>query len=241
MRALLVAALGVLVTGCATGAPIGGRRFYVERYEPFSRAAATREVPAVVEAASPRALAVAPGARDAAVSTAQQLVGKRSVTVNGKRYGDDCTGFVRAVYEPLGVNLMSDVQPGDNAVTAMWRFASTHGRIFHGGRPLPGDLVFFKETYDLNRDGRPNDGLTHIGVVEDIEADGTVLVIHRVARGVVRYRMNLNAPGRTKTAQGKKLNDWLRTEAPGSRPKLTGELFAGFATLLPVDARVAQR
>lgn len=243
MRSLWLSATFALVgTGCATGAPVGGRQFYAERYQPFAPAAATRAIPAAPNDLPARsALAVPPGAREAAVGNAQALLGKTKVVVGGKRYGDDCTSFVQALYEPLGVNLLAAGEPGDNGVTAMWRFAARHGRIFEGGRPLPGDLVFFKETYDLNRDGRPNDGLTHIGVVEDVEADGTVLVIHRVARGVVRYRMNLGAPTQLRTADGKRLNDWLRTEAPGSKPRLTAELFAGFATLLPVESHVARR
>jgi hypothetical protein len=168
-------------------------------------------------------------------------VGKTRLVVGGRRFGDDCTGLVRAVYEPLGVDLMRDAQQGDNGVTAMWRFAAKHGRIFSGGRPLPGDLVFFRETYDLNRDGVANDGLTHVGVVDDVEADGTVIIIHRVARGVVRYRMNLAAPTRLRAEDGRRLNDWLRTEAPGSKPRLTAELFAGFATLLPVESSLTRR
>lgn len=241
MRVVLVSALAVIATGCATGAPVGGRRFYVERYEPFARPAAERVVPGFADSPTKGPLAVASGARDTAVETAQSLVGRNRVVVNGRRYGDDCTSFVQAVYAPLGVNLMSEGQPGDNGVTAMWRFASAHGRIFEGGRPLPGDLVFFRETYDLNRDGRDNDGLTHVGVVESVENDGTVSVIHRVARGVVRYRMNLSKPNVSRTSGGRKLNDWLRTETPGSKPRLTAELFAGYATLLPVEARVAGR
>ncbi len=234
-RTILSAAMWLLATGCATGAPVGGRHFYVERYEPFSRPASGREIPDASPAdAAP--LELASGSRETVVVTAQGLVGKTKLVVKGKRYGDDCTGLVRAVYEPLGVNLLADAAPGDNGVTAMWRFAAKHGRIFEGGRPLPGDLVFFKETYDLNRDGQPNDGLTHVGVVEDVEADGTVLVIHRVARGVVRYRMNLSNPTQLRTADGRRLNDWLRTEAPGSKPRLTAELFAGYATLLPVGS-----
>jgi hypothetical protein len=236
----LSAAFTLVATGCATGAPIGGRHLYVERYEPFARPAATREIPDG-EVGPPALLAVAPGARDSAVGTARALLGKSRVVVRGKRYGDDCTSFVKALFEPLGVDLLGEAAPGDNGVTAMWRFASRHGRIFGGGRPLPGDLVFFKETYALNRDGHANDGLTHIGLVEDVEADGTVLVIHRVARGVVRYRMNLSTPGQLRTAAGKRLNDWLRTEAPGSKPRLTSELFAGFATLLPVESHLARR
>ena len=241
MRSLwLSAALALSAIGCATGAPIGGRQFYFERYEPFARPAATREIPEPSERPAAPVL-VAAGARDTAVGTAQRLLGKNQVVVRGKRYGDDCTSFVQAIYEPLGLKLLTAAQPGDNGVTAMWRFASHHGRIFEGGRPLPGDLVFFKETYDLNRDGQTNDGLTHVGIVEDVEADGTVLVIHRVARGVVRYRMNLSSKTQVRTASGKRLNDWLRTEAPGSKPRLTAELFAGFATLLPVEARTGSR
>jgi peptidoglycan DL-endopeptidase CwlO len=237
----LSATLTLVATGCATGAPIGGRHLFVERYEPFARPASTREIPATEERAAVP-LVVAAGARNTAVDTARGLVGKTRVVVGGKRYGDDCTSFVKALFEPLGVDLLKEAEPGDNGVTAMWRFASHHGRIFEGGRPLAGDLVFFKETYDQNRDGRSNnDGLTHIGVVEDVEADGTVLVIHRVARGVVRYRMNLSAPTQVRTSSGKRLNDWLRTEAPGSKPRLTAELFAGFATLLPVESRLARR
>jgi hypothetical protein len=238
MRSVWLSA-AVLLGGCATGAPVGGRQHRVERYEPFAPAAAPRSIPTAGSRDGLAPLAVKPGARDTAVQVAQGLLGKTKVVVDGRRYGDDCTGFVRALYEPLGVNLLAGGEPGDNGVTAMWRFAARHGRIFEGGRPLPGDLVFFKETYDLNRDGQRNDGLTHVGLVEDVEADGTVLVIHRVARGVVRYHMNLASPTAQRAADGKRLNDWLRTEAPGSRPGLTAELFAGFAAVLPVEARYA--
>ncbi|MFO0599446.1 MAG: hypothetical protein U0228_29340 [Myxococcaceae bacterium] len=241
MRPLVTAALvSLALSACATAGPVGGHRFYVEAYQPFSTPASTREIPpAVAEAAPPPLLA--PGSRDSALSAARSLVGHTRLVVNGKRFGDDCTGFVRATFEPLGLSLMSDAQPGDNGVTAMWRYASRHGRIFEGGRPVPGDLVFFKETYDLNRDGVTNDGLTHIGVVDDVEADGTVVVMHRVARGVVRYRMNLAQPTRRTDAGGHKLNDWLRTEAPGSKPRLMGELFAGYATILPIEPATARR
>ncbi len=242
MRTLLLSA-AVTVTGCATGAPIGGRHLFPEHFETFSPPAYAREIPPPSpedEAARPF-LAAPPSARNDAVDIARSLVGKNHVVVAGKRYGDDCTGFVRSIFEPLGFNLLTEGHAGENGVTAMWRFASRHGRIFEGGRPLPGDLVFFKETYDLNRDGRSNDGLTHVGLVEDVEEDGTVLMIHRVPRGVVRYRMNLASPTRLTNSEGKRVNDWLRTEAPGSRPRLTAELFAGYATLLPVESRLAHR
>jgi hypothetical protein len=102
---------------------------------------------------------------------------------------------------------------------------------------LPGDLVFFRETYDQNRDGRRNDGLTHVGLVEDVDAAGTVTVIHRVSRGVVRYRMNLARPEVQKDPRtGAVLNDRLRAPGRGRPQVLTGQLFAAYATLLPLAA-----
>jgi hypothetical protein len=239
-RLLLALAVGGLSTACATGAPTGARPFLTEGYEPFARPAAPRTPPPMDEPAGP-ALVVAPGARDSAVVAAQRLVGKQQVVVNGKQFGDDCTGLVRGVYSQVGVDLMSAGEPGDNGVTAIWRFAARHGRIYTGGLPVAGDLVFFRETYDLNRDGRDNDGLTHVGLVEGVEADGTVTVIHRVARGVVRYRMNLAFRDSSTSPSGRKVNDWLRAAGPGNKPRLTAELFAGYATLLPVEPRIAGR
>lgn len=201
-------------------------------------APAAIEVPEATVQGAP--LDVPAGSRTRVVDVARALVGSKRVEVNGKRFGDDCTGLVRGVYSQLGVDLMSAGQPQDNGVTAIWRFTAQHGRLYDGGRPVAGDLVFFRETYDLNRDGAVNDGLTHIGLVDDVEGDGTVIVIHRVARGVVRYRMNLANPSLAKDARGKVLNDGLRLPGAGSPQRLTGELFVSFGTLLP-NERVAAR
>lgn len=229
----------LMVCACATGAPIG--QLATRGYEPFSRPAAARPALVATPSEATKPVVVAPGARDSAVSTARRLLGKSAITINGKRFGDDCTGLVRAVYAQVGVDLMADATPDDNGVSAIYRFATKHGRLFEGGRPVAGDLVFFKETYDFNRDGRNNDGLTHIGVVDDVEADGTVIVIHRVAKGVVRYRMNLAHPTQASSPQGVRWNDWLRAEGPGAKPQLTAQLFAGYATLLPVEAHLATK
>ncbi len=242
MWAGAVAAL--VLTGCATGAPVGGRGFAADNgYRAFARASSARGTPAVqnAEDAPAVALRVPPGARDTAVQLAQSLVGKSAIVLGGKKYRDDCTGLIRGVYAQLGVDLMGGGEPGDNGVTAIWRYAATHGRLFEGGRPVPGDLVFFRETYDLNHDGHVNDGLTHIGLVEKVGEDGTVLVIHRVARGVVRYKMNLQFRDSAVNSSGRSVNDYLRVARSQQKPQLTAQLFAGYATLLPIESRLANR
>jgi hypothetical protein len=180
----------------------------------------------------PRAVArpEAPGVDgEKLAETARGFLGRRALAVDDRSFPNDCTGLVRAVYATHGVDLMADGgRPSDGGVAAIWRYAGRHGSL-HEDQPQPGDIVFYRETYDRNRDGRANDGLTHVGIVEAVEPDGTVSVIHRVARGVMRYHMNLSHPrDRRDAASGRVLNDTLRE---GRRSRFAAELFAGYATL----------
>ena len=212
------------------------------RYRSVAPPALPREIPEAAEAPAQPLARLPHGARDKVVEAARGLVGKHSVVLGGRRYSDDCTGLVRGAYAQVGVDLARATRPGDNGVTGMFRFASEHGRVFDGGRPVAGDLVFFRETYDLNGDGRVNDGLTHIGLVESVQEDGTVLVIHRVHQGVVRYRMNLDhKDAHVDPGTGQALNDYLRMPGPNHKDVLTGQLFVAYATLLPIEPRYASR
>ncbi|MGQ0507599.1 MAG: CHAP domain-containing protein [Myxococcaceae bacterium] len=116
---------------------------------------------------------------------------------------DDCTGLVRSAYEAARIELLSaDPRVGENGVTWIWRGAKER-RALREGVPRPGDLVFFRETYDRNRDGRRNDGLTHIGVVERADAQGNLTFIHRSSAGVVRARLNAFRPTEHRGASGR--------------------------------------
>ncbi|OJH40547.1 CHAP domain-containing protein [Cystobacter ferrugineus] len=148
-----------------------------------------------------------------------------------RRYhvSDDCSGLVRLAYQSVGVELLSQGRrPGENAASAMYRRA-VHTGALHRHTPEPGDIVFFRETYDRNRDGRRNDGVTHVGVIESVASDGTVVFVHRGGKGVVRARMNLHHPER-KGPGGEILNDFIRRAEGGKRARLTSELFAGYAS-----------
>ncbi|NMO22270.1 CHAP domain-containing protein [Pyxidicoccus fallax] len=188
-------------------------------------------------------VAARPGAspRETVLATARSLVGKSQVVLGGRKYPSDCTGLIEGVYAQAGVTFRGTLKPGDNGVTAMYRHARAKGRVYTEGRPMPGDLVFFRETYDQNRDGRRNDGLTHVGIVDEVAADGTVTVIHRVRRGVVRYRMNLARPHLPRDPKtGLVLNDLLRHPGPNREPVLTGQLFSSFGSVLPAEPRTTR-
>ncbi len=235
--------LSVLLMACATGAPLGARLQPFER-SPYIRAGIANESNESLSGEAddtPSLVTSVPQSRQKVMKVAQALVGHTKVVLSGKRYGDDCTGLVRAVYAQVGIDLMTQGRAGDNGVTAIWRYASSHGQAYTGGRPVPGDLVFFKETYDLNRDGRDNDGLTHIGLVEAVDDDQTVTVIHRIKKGVVRYRMNLTEPDKSVDALGRLINDKLRPPRAKAKAMLTSQLFSSYVNLLPVEPNLVSK
>lgn len=191
---------------------------------------ASRRAPSAADS-SPTAAARQPdgASREAVVAVARSLLGKTRIQVGTRKYTDDCSGLVRAVFDQVGIDLFKNAHRGDNGVTAIYRFAQTHGRLYTGGRPVAGDLVFFHDTY-----GRS--GLTHVALVEQVEDDQTVWIIHRVRRGVVRYRMNLLRPDVRIDKSGRILNDYLRFASPKNKDVLTAQLFSAYATILPVGA-----
>jgi hypothetical protein len=237
--------LAVGVVGCASGRPAGAfRTAQALRYRPLTPAAAPRAVPAEVQAPAPSRPAPAlRGSREQVLAVARSLVGRRTLAVDGRRFAATCNGLVEAAYHGTGLSLEEVARPGDNAVTALYRLALARGRLYREGPPRPGDLVFFRDTYDINRDGRSNDGLTHVALVESVDAQGTVTLLHHVQRGVVRTRMTPGRPSLRKDPRtGRVLNHALRAGGQGRAAALTGELFATYGSLLPEGkAEVARR
>lgn len=158
----------------------------------------------------------------------------------GRAFRRDCSGFVLALYASEGFDLQATVRAangrgrGRDSVAGIYRAVRRMGLVHRNKVPAVGDLVFFDHTFDRNRDGKVNDPLTHIGIVERIDADGTVTVIHHVQRGVLRYRMNRFRPDlRRDPATNRVLNHYLRVgPAQSSARRLTGQLFHAFATVI---------
>jgi len=141
----------------------------------------------------------------------------------------------RAIFLAHGIDLYDSEwhDPKANGVRLIHSHIRHHGTFHDGPAVQPGDLVFFDNTWDYNGDGIINDPLTHVGIVERQEADGTIVFISRVANAIERYRMNLGLPHVHLSAEGNVLNDYLRRKDrndPVNASYLTGQLFAGFGT-----------
>ena len=165
--------------------------------------------------------------------------GRAPFVVGAERFNPDCTGFVEAVYQAEGIPLrllMQRAAPAERSgVAAAWRAFEANGRTFGAGvRPRPGDAVFWRFTYDRNGNGRLDDGLTHMGIVEVVDGDA-VTFLHRGGGGVVRGVMDLARPQLAREMNGRPVNSALRVKgaAWAGAPDLAGALFAGYGRIEP--------
>ncbi len=163
----------------------------------------------------------------AVVLAAEASVTQAWRTVEGKTYRDDCSGLVCALYARADVDLERRNTAG---LFALAKDLDVH----HRKRvPEPGDVVFFDNTHDRNKNGRLDDELTHLAVVEAVADDGTLTLVHRGGKGVRRIWMNLNRPSEHQDASGRVLNSFLRVRRssdPAATRYLAGELWRGNAS-----------
>ena len=154
------------------------------------------------------------------------FVGAGRLRVGSRTHRYDCSGFVSAAYDRAGIDLQG------LSSAALFERAKEIG-VFHRRRiPRPGDVAFFDDTYDRDGDGRLNDRLTHVAVVEKVDDDGTITLIHKGGSGVGRTQMNLRHRHVHKR-DGVLLNSYLRHKTSHDRRRtryLTGELWQGFAS-----------
>ena len=169
----------------------------------------------------------------------RQIIGsKGTITIAGKTYVADCSGMVRGIYEAIGIDLMQDSH----------RFPEVKGgvEIIHKSYkanewkdvttiPKVGDLIFFNNTWDANKNGKWDDPLTHVGIVEGIEeGSNTISFIHAVHAGIRRYRINLDHP-KDYMYKKRKMNDFLRRRPDWDKDRtkyMSSNLFFSYINIL---------
>ncbi|HAN30380.1 MAG TPA: hypothetical protein DCQ06_02170, partial [Myxococcales bacterium] len=91
----------------------------------------------------------------------------------------------------------------------------------------PGDLVFFRDTNDLNGNGKPDDGVTWVAVLEQIHQDRLIVIGQRAGR-VRRMAVSSQRPHVTRDPSGKVVNTRIVKWPNESQAWTTGRCFAGF-------------
>ena len=139
------------------------------------------------------------------------------------------------VLKVLTVNELAPKSGNKAELREVYKEYRNRGLTFDGEEPTIGDLVFFHNTKDLNRDSRNNDWYSACGVVTDIEASGIVTFVASINGKVQKFQMNLDRPEvRRDESAGTVMNSHLRNkslEDPEFTQYLAGELFAGFVSL----------
>lgn len=137
-------------------------------------------------------------------------------------YDGWCTGYVGSIFRSLGINVRGRVSDMANRAKSIG--------AWHTGRPKVGDIVFFSNTWDANRNQAYDDNMTHVGVVLAVGSDGTAVFGHgNFSGGRTTSRLNMQRP------TDPTLNTAMRS-ATGGQPYLAGQLVVGFATVRPEDA-----
>ena len=157
------------------------------------------------------------------------LVGQPYAKRDGKSYRNDCSGTTRAIYDSLGISLgYAPSNAGENDATTIYNSVLKNGLIDQKN-VAPLDLIFFDNTYDRNNNGKLDDKLTHVGVVEKIFPDKTILFVHYMGKSIIRSRMNLLFPDLQHHPQSReRVNHLLRRASRKHKGLSAAKLFAGF-------------
>lgn len=137
--------------------------------------------------------------------------------------------YVSDVYRINGLNIEQKIGNDRPTIGDVYQYAFKQKLVYQTTRPAIGDLVFFHNTFDRNRDGRWNDWHSLVGIVENVDDDETITVLIYTTK-IEKIALNLKYP-ELKSRKGNAINSQLRPDE-GSQIGSAAKLFAGFANLL---------
>lgn len=161
------------------------------------------------------------------VQHAEKLIGIKDLKRLNSVYRNDCSGFVIGLYKSLGYKVKLKYPIGKRYTISQLLYVNLRqkGLIYMNRIPKKADIVFFRGTVRT----LPN-RITHVGIVDDILNDRTIVIIHYGSKGVSKIRMNLLHPHLHRSNSGRVLNDFILKRGSG-KFLLTAEHFAGFGDL----------
>ena len=169
--------------------------------------------------------------RDTIVSGGLSLVGQKTLVVKGVSYPADCTGVVRAAYAFADIDLAYRFgQYEGNGVRRVYLTLQDQRLLYVTSYPVPGDIIFWDNTWDANGNKVADDELTHVGLVVASDPDGSISYLHYHYRlGPTVETMNLLQADVDLSEDGKQINAVLRMRGsppgPGSN---AAQLFKAF-------------
>ena len=168
------------------------------------------------------------------VEKAYQIIGVEELFVKNRSFTIDCSGTVMAIYWYAGIDLAQAFSGYSGGGTErIYKYLRDKGLLYRTELPKPGDIIFWDNTYDKNGNGKPDDYLTHMGMVVSVDNKGNIEYIHENYRkGIILAKMNLYKPDEYyEIIDGEKiiLNDPMRMRgSPESKDWLSSQLYTNF-------------
>ena len=149
----------------------------------------------------------------------------------GKKDGGDCSGFVSLVNKNINnvyfseTNLLKFYGENGSKSQAIYNLYKKRNLISQTS-PKLGDLVFFNNTTSQTK-GKNKQTITHLGIIDRIEDDGTIRFIHNTRGKNKSGFINLFQKNSHKIG-GKEVNSYIVACKGGDATCLTSNRFAGF-------------
>ena len=149
----------------------------------------------------------------------------------GKKDGGDCSGFVSLVNKNINnvyfseTNLLKFYGENGSKSQAIYNFYKKRNLISQTS-PKLGDLVFFNNTTSQTK-GKTKQIITHLGIIDRIEDDGTIRFMHNTRGKNKSGFINLFQKNSHKVG-GKEVNSYIVACKGGDAACLTSNRFAGF-------------
>ncbi len=164
--------------------------------------------------------------------------GSSTLTVRGRKFRTDCSGVVTALYYYAGIDLQKYYPEYTGSGTErIYKMLEERDLLEKSWLPETGDIIFWDNTYDKNRNGKRDDILTHIGMVVERDKYGNIDYIHHNYKsGIVIEKMNIrykndhtwskkgvvtiiNSPMRKKGGPARSRSKWLSGQLYNSSGK----------------------
>jgi len=156
-----------------------------------------------------------------------------------KKDGHDCSGLVDLVNHENGeIYYKSDKLykhfDNTNRSKAIFNIMKTDNKLVTTITPKIGDLVFFEDTLQKTKRKVGSLNITHVGIVTQIDGDGTVHFIHNIQGKNRIDQINMNFAD-SQILSGKNVNSYLK-RCDARKPKeecLSSYFFSAFAAPIP--------
>lgn len=166
-----------------------------------------------------------------------------STDLTKNKFKNNSSGFIAYIYKKvLNIDILNDKnitkknKKGEelNGVEIINNYINKYGIIYRNTDIQEGDLVFFDNTFEENRNGKLTN-YTLIGIVVNVDENETVTFLYNSDGKIQTGKLNKKFPKQQFSTKDKKeINSFLRKKAKGDKKGtkyLSGEFYRSFGTI----------